>query len=159
MPKSYVEPSTVGTPSLGVETPPSTISWQPFCDFVERHQRFLLVTHVRPDGDALGSEAAMAGVLRQKGKDVVIVNPSRTPDRFQFLDPGGRLLHFGGQVSAAELSRPPYAPIDAVVILDTSSWTQLGDMADFIRASAAEKAVIDHHLSQDDLGAEVFKDT
>ena len=159
MPKSYVEPSIVGTPSLGVETPPSTISWQPFCDFVERHQRFLLVTHVRPDGDALGSEAAMAGVLRQKGKDVVIVNPSRTPDRFQFLDPGGRLLHFGGQVSAAELSRPPYAPIDAVVILDTSSWTQLGDMADFIRASAAEKAVIDHHLSQDDLGAEVFKDT
>lgn len=159
MPHTYAAPAAARPPSTTREAPLSKINWRPFLDFVDRHNRFLLVTHMRPDGDALGCEVAMAGILRQKGKHVVAVNPSRTPDRYRFLDPDGRILHFADQLTAAQLAQPPYAPIDAIIILDTSSWNQLGDMADFIRRSPAEKAVVDHHLSQDDMGAEVFKDT
>jgi phosphoesterase RecJ-like protein len=47
---------------------------------------------------------------------------------------------------------------DALVVLDTSAWAQLGPMADIVRESTATKIVIDHHVSQDDMSAVVFKD-
>ena len=73
-----------------------TIDWTPLADLIETHDRFLVTTHVRPDGDALGSEVGMAGLLRQKGKDVRVVNASPTPPRYDFLDPDSNLFeHFG----------------------------------------------------------------
>src|SRR5689334_24836672 len=69
-----------------------TIDWTPLADLIETHDRFLVTTHVRPDGDALGSEVGMAGLLRQKGKDVRVVNSSPTPPRYDFLDPDGILF-------------------------------------------------------------------
>ena len=132
-----------------------TIDWTPLADLIETHDRFLVTTHVRPDGDALGSEVGMAGLLRQKGKDVRVVNSSPTPPRYDFLDPESNLFeHFGHRVQPAEL-----ADREVAVILDLSSWNQLGDMAGFIRQFPGPRVVIDHHVSEDDLGATVFKDS
>ena len=131
------------------------IDWTPLADLIETHDRFLVTTHVRPDGDALGSEVGMAGLLRQKGKDVRVVNSSPTPPRYDFLDPDGTLFeHFGAQVEPAAL-----ADREVLVILDLSSWGQLGDMAGFVRDFAGKRVVIDHHVSQDDLGATFLKDS
>ena len=132
-----------------------TIDWTPLADLIETHDRFLVTTHVRPDGDALGSEVGMAGLLRQKGKDVRVVNSSRTPPRYDFLDPEGTLFeHFGTQVDPASL-----ADREVVVILDLSAWSQLGDMGGWVREFPGVRVVIDHHVSQDDLGATFLKDT
>jgi phosphoesterase RecJ-like protein len=132
-----------------------TIDWAPLADLIETHDRFLVTTHIRPDGDALGSEVAMAGFLRQKGKDVRVVNASPTPPRYDFLDPEGTLFeHLGSAVKSVEL-----ADREVAVILDLSAWNQLGDMAEYIRAFSGPRVVIDHHVSQDDLGALFFKDS
>lgn len=132
-----------------------SIDWTPLADLIEAHDRFLVTTHVRPDGDALGSEVGMAGLLRQKGKDVRVVNASFTPPRYKFLDPHGTLFeHLGTNVQAAELGDR-----EAVVILDLSSWDQLGEMAPIVRGFAGPRVVVDHHVSQDDLGATFLKDT
>ncbi len=69
-----------------------SIDWSPLSDLIAKHDRFLVTTHVRPDGDALGSEVGMVGLLRQMGKDVRVVNASRTPPRYDFLDPDGTLV-------------------------------------------------------------------
>jgi len=45
------------------------------------------------------------------------------------------------------------------IVLDTTAWAQLGAMADALKSSRAVKVVLDHHVSGDDLGAELFKDT
>ncbi|WP_406693562.1 bifunctional oligoribonuclease/PAP phosphatase NrnA [Singulisphaera sp. Ch08] len=132
-----------------------SIDWTPLADLIETHDRFLLTTHVRPDGDALGSEVGMAGLLRQKGKDVRVVNSSRTPPRYDFLDPQGDLFeHFGDPAGPPDLTDREVA-----IILDLSAWSQLGDMADLIRGFQGPRVVIDHHVSQDDLGAIFLKDT
>ncbi len=132
-----------------------SIDWTPLADLVEIHDRFLVTTHVRPDGDALGSEVGMAGLLRQKGKDVRVVNVSHTPPRYDFLDPTGTLFeHFGSRVRPPEL-----ADREVAVILDLSAWNQLGDMADYVRGFDGPRVVIDHHVSQDDMGAVFLKDT
>jgi phosphoesterase RecJ-like protein len=132
-----------------------SVDWTPLADLIETHDRFLVTTHVRPDGDALGSEVGMVGLLRQKGKDVRVVNASPTPPRYDFLDPDRSLFeHFGTQVHPADL-----ADRELVIILDLSAWNQLGGMAEYIRGFPGPRVVIDHHLSQDDLGATFLKDT
>ena len=107
-----------------------SIDWTPLADLIETHDRFLVTTHVRPDGDALGSEVGMAGLLRQKGKDVRVVNASRTPPRYDFLDPRRHplraLRHAGRPAATWPIAR-------SLVILDLSAWSQLGDMAEFVR--------------------------
>ena len=42
---------------------------------------------------------------------------------------------------------------DALIVLDTGTWNQLADVGPFVRTFTGEKAVIDHHGTQDDLGA------
>lgn len=130
--------------------------WTLLSRLIDEHERFVVTSHVRPDGDSLGSEVGMAGLLRQKGRHVRVVNASRTPPRYDFLDPDGTLFeHFGTQVQAADL-----ADREVLVILDLSSWNQLGSMAEFVRAFPGPRVVIDHHVSQDDLGAIAYlKDT
>ncbi len=126
----------------------------PLIELVEQHRRFLITSHVRPDGDAIGSEIAMARLLEHHGRQVRIVNPSTTPPRLQFLDPRRRVEKIRQDVSVDEA-----ADTDVVLILDTSSWQQLVDMADVLRRTEAPRVVIDHHVSADDLGAIEFKDT
>jgi bifunctional oligoribonuclease and PAP phosphatase NrnA len=130
------------------------ISWPRFVEIVQSHQRFVLTTHVRPDGDALGSELAMAEILAALGKDVLLCNDFAVPPNLQFLDTGHRHRRLGVDVSAEQLGDR-----EVLVILDTTAWAQLGAMADVVKNTKAMKAVIDHHVSHDDLGAELFKDS
>lgn len=132
-----------------------TLDWTPLSRFIAAHDRFLVLSHVRPDGDALGSSVAMAAILNHFGKDARVVNVSHVPPRYDFLDPSGTVIgHFG-------TTAPPEGLGDreAMVILDLSSWGQLGDMAGFVRDFPGPRLIIDHHVSQDDLGATVLKDT
>jgi phosphoesterase RecJ-like protein len=132
-----------------------SIDWTPLADLVEKHDRFLVTTHVRPDGDALGSEVGLAGLLRQRGKDVRVVYASLTPPRYDFLDPDRTLFeHLATQVVPADL-----ADREVLVILDLSAWGQLGEMERVVRAFGGPRVVIDHHLGEDDLGAVFLKDT
>lgn len=122
------------------------LDWAPLVDIVHRNQRFLLTTHIRPDGDGIGSMQALARVLRQQGKEVHCVIASAMPPRYHFLDPDGQIEHFA----------PPgdrWRSAEAVIVLDTGTWNQLGSFGPFLKTLPAAKVVIDHHMTQDDLGA------
>lgn len=129
-----------------------TIDWRGFVDIVRSHQRFVLTSHVRPDCDALGSELGMAGVLESLGKEVRIVNAHETPSNLAFIDPRRRIKQLGQDVQPADLE-----DAEVLVILDTSAWVQLGSMADVVRSTSFRRVLIDHHVGEDDLGADSFK--
>ena len=133
-----------------------TIDWQSFRELISNHQRFLLISHIRPDCDALGSELGMAGVLEALGKDVRIVNGHATPPNLAFIDPQRRIKTIGEDIAADEL-----ADVEVMMVLDTSAWAQLGPMGDVLRGAGPQvrKAVLDHHVGEDDLGAVLFKNT
>lgn len=128
------------------------IDWPRFVNLIHNHQRFLLTSHIRPDCDALGSELGMAGILDALGKDVLIVNGQKTPPNLAWIDPNQRIKAIGTEVQLADL-----ADREVLLVLDTSAWQQLGDMALVLRNTPAKKAILDHHVSEDDLGAEAFK--
>jgi phosphoesterase RecJ-like protein len=131
-----------------------TIDWPRFVEIVRSHQRFVLTSHIRPDCDALGSELGLALVLEALGKQVRIVNGQRTPPNLAFLDAAGRFKTLHEDVTPDQL-----ADTQVLIVLDTGAWQQLGPMADVVRATKAKKLVLDHHVSGDDLGAELFKNT
>ena len=130
-----------------------SVDWSRLVGIVERGERFLLTSHMRPDCDALGSELGLAGALEALGKQVMIVNGDAVPPHLAFIDPEGKIEVLGRDRTPDEA-----AAVDVVVVLDTSAWAQLGPMADVLRATGAQKVVIDHHVSQGDLGAESFQD-
>jgi len=131
----------------------SGIDWARLKRIIDAGRTFLITTHIRPDGDAIGSELAFAAMLEQLGKRVWIVNASRLPPRYQFLDPLGRML----EVTDPQANEAR-AEAEVAIVLDTSAWSQLGAMADYFANTKAKKVVIDHHVGDEDLGAELFKD-
>lgn len=130
-----------------------TINWQPFVGLVATNRSFVLSSHMRPDCDALGSELGLAAALESLGKQVRVINGDGVPPHIDFMDPHHKVEVFGENVP---LDRFPKA--DVHIVLDTSAWQQLGPIADVLRSTTAEKIVIDHHVSSDDLGAIQFKD-
>ncbi len=136
------------------EAPANSVDWSRFANLVRSGRRFLLTTHVRPDCDALGSTLAMTAIVEQLGKEAWIVADFDVPPRFQFLDPNKKIQRLGRDVAKDRLPM-----FDVLMVLDTSAWAQLGAMGEVIRATSAQKIVLDHHVSADDLGAEVFRDT
>jgi len=132
-----------------------TVDWAAFATLIQANHRFILTSHIRPDCDALGSELGMCGVLEALGKEVIIVNGQETPPNLAFIDPDRKIKTLGDDVTVDEL-REGY---DILMVLDTSAWAQLGPMGDVIKTTQAKKIVVDHHVSEDDLGAEPFKNT
>ena len=128
------------------------VNWNAFVDQIRHYESFVLVSHLRPDCDALGSQLGMAEILRTIGKRVRIINAHRTPPALEFLDPAGHIEVLGDGVEAEEISA------DCIMVLDTSAWAQLGDMGDVIRRSSADKIIVDHHIGEDDMGAMLYKD-
>lgn len=130
------------------------INWRRWREIVEASHQIVLVSHIRPDCDALGSELGMAGLLRALGKEVRIVNGHATPPNLQFIDPEQQILALGVDLEPQALDNA-----DLFMILDTSARAQLGPMASVLDQTQAQKIIVDHHESEDELGAEVFKRT
>jgi phosphoesterase RecJ-like protein len=111
------------------------------------HQRFAVLSHVRPDGDALGSQLALALSLQALGKTVRVWNEDGILEKYSFL-PHAKLL-----------TKPPAAKedVDLVVALDTAVQTRLGTALDAV-GSAKMMVNIDHHPSNPAYGDLVYVD-
>lgn len=130
------------------------VDWKRFCEVIHGAENFVLTSHIRPDCDALGSCLGMAGILESLGKKVRIVCGQAVPPNLAFIDPDHKIMCLDEDISAAE-----FADADIHMILDTSAWAQLGPMGDVIRESTYKKIIFDHHQGEDDIDAELFKNT
>jgi phosphoesterase RecJ-like protein len=127
------------------------LDWSPLVAWLRRHERPLLMTHIRPDADGLGSQLALHDALTAIGRQPRVAIASKLLPRYAFLDPQRRLI---------EDFRPEsFSDRDCVLILDTGTWNQLGEFGKWLQASALPRAVVDHHRTQDDLGGLRFVDT
>ena len=103
---------------------------------INEGRNFLITAHVRLDGDALGSELALYLMLKELGKDVVVYNQDRTPERYRFLPAAQNVVHSLNNIEQYDIG----------IILDCSDLTRVGEEAENIR-SINRLINIDHHIS------------
>ena len=118
-------------------------------DAIRASQRIVILSHARPDGDAIGSQVALGLALEAAGKSVILLNEDGTPESLRFLPGSDRVVVPGaGETVAADL----------VIALDTANRIRLG--ANSIEATAGISPVIniDHHKSNELYGDLNFVD-
>src|ERR671923_1773063 len=92
-------------------TPQTLMTANPLADIrdaILQRQRFVITSHARPDGDAIGSQLAMAYALRQLGKHVQLVNSDPAPPQFEAF-PGVRDIRISSAVDGQ---------FDAVIVME-----------------------------------------
>ncbi len=128
--------------------------WSAFSAFFQDKKNLLITSHRTPDGDAIGSEVAMAHYLRQLGKSVHIVNLDATPKYFRFLDPVDEITIFEPAAFAELLPC-----LDGGVIVDINEWSRLAELGRAIRTHGLPIACIDHHIPTEHVGTIEMIDT
>ncbi|MCM3078939.1 MULTISPECIES: bifunctional oligoribonuclease/PAP phosphatase NrnA [Brevibacillus] len=111
--------------------------------FMQEHDRFLVLSHVNPDGDATGSALGVCLMLEKLGKEYIVVNEGETPAKFSFL-PRFDLLRNLSEESLDDT-------FGAVIAVDCADESRMGDVRSLF-ASGAVLLNIDHHPTNDGFG-------
>ena len=118
-------------------------------DVLSRCKRVLITTHVRPDGDALGTTAALSLGMRQKGIESHVLLLSHLPTKYAFIFREHDVPHTdvekGWPAEGFDLDR-----FDAILVADTGTWSQLPGLEARVAKWPKPKLVLDHHLTQQD---------
>ncbi|HXO29998.1 MAG TPA: bifunctional oligoribonuclease/PAP phosphatase NrnA [Thermoanaerobaculia bacterium] len=111
---------------------------------IRQGNRFLLTSHVNPDGDAIGSELGLARLLRRLGKGAVVWNLDPIPAIYRPL-PGSDRVHSGAEPPAGFPEK-----FDSIVVLECPSLDRTGIEQ---HLTALPVINIDHHLGNQHYGA------
>ena len=123
-------------------------AYQDILDRLSRAKNVLVTTHVRPDGDALGTTAAMVLGLRERGIAAQSLLLSHLPTKYAFIFEKAGVVHHD-----AEKQWPPQlslAAFDLLLVVDTGTWSQLPGLKERLAGWSGPKLVVDHHLTQED---------
>jgi bifunctional oligoribonuclease and PAP phosphatase NrnA len=107
---------------------------------IDSHKRFILTSHMNPDGDGLGSEVALARYLELRGKQVSILNCSATPDNYLFLHQLHPIFQFNPSHHEDIVENA-----EVIILLDANHPDRLAAMEPFVIKSHSVKVCIDHH--------------
>ncbi|MBN1489220.1 MAG: DHH family phosphoesterase [Phycisphaerae bacterium] len=121
----------------------SNDQWIRAGQMLKKWHRPLLVAHARPDGDSLGSLIAMRRFCRSWGADATAILSDAPPARYETWIRTEPFTRWPA-TQAADAA-------DGIVVLDTCTWTQLEPIAEFLRASALPRIVVDHHKTRETL--------
>ncbi len=106
-----------------------------------QHDHFVITTHTRPDGDALGSQVALGLFLRKLGKHVAMINSDPAPSNLTWLHGAEDVETY--RHTTRQLKT--IAGAEVVIVVDTNALHRLGKIGEAIKNSSAHKLLIDHH--------------
>jgi phosphoesterase RecJ-like protein len=121
--------------------------YQAILDVLSRSKRVLITTHVRPDGDALGSTAALVLGLRAKGIAAHVVLLSAPPEKYSFVFRDSDIPYT--DIEKGWPDSLSLESFDAFLVVDTGTWSQLPGLRERIEKWPVPKLVVDHHLTQE----------
>ncbi|MBO4447748.1 MAG: DHH family phosphoesterase [Bacteroidales bacterium] len=115
-------------------------------ELLDRSSRIAIVSHARPDGDAVGSSLAALSYLESRGKNATVLLPDAVPQSLKFLEGSSSVLVFSDNPAGV---CSVLSSCDLLLCLDCGSFSRLEAMGPAAQASGAAKVVIDHHPSPD----------
>lgn len=118
-----------------------TTQWAEATSAILAAERVLIVTHINPDGDAIGSALGLANQLQAQGKAVTVAVDGGTPPFLRFL-PGAELIQ-------AELAAGAW---DVMISTDASDEIRTGSVGAYGRAKSRQVINLDHHTTNTGFG-------
>ena len=109
----------------------------------ERADKIVIVTHVSPDGDAIGSSLGLCHFLESQEKTVNVIVPNAFPDFLRWMPGAKDIIRYD---KYAEFAGKLLNEADVICCLDFNALSRIDAMADAVAQSPARKMMIDHHL-------------
>jgi bifunctional oligoribonuclease and PAP phosphatase NrnA len=110
-------------------------------------KKVVILTHFKPDADALGSSLGLAWYLKKRGHSVDVITPSDYPDFLAWM-PGKEMV-----TSLTKESKEPETKAQALIAkaelifcLDFSSLSRINELGEMVKKASAKKMMVDHHL-------------
>jgi phosphoesterase RecJ-like protein len=120
---------------------------QAFKSLISHPKHVVIVTHFKPDADALGSSLGLAGFLKKKGHAVQVITPSDYPEFLTWM-PGNETVIALSKTSktAEKMAAEAISSADVIFCLDFSSLQRIHELGEMVKKSEATKVLVDHHL-------------
>lgn len=112
-------------------------------EFLKRSRKFIIITHINPEGDALGSSIALAMALERLGKESVLFDKDSVPYFYRYL-PWSERYRNGDFMSIIRSESP-----DGIILIDCNH----PERADVEIPEEYPLLIIDHHETARDIDA------
>ncbi len=111
--------------------------------YIARADRIVIVSHVSPDGDALGSSLGLKHFLERQGKTVHVIMPNAFPDFLRWMPGAKDVIRYDRY---SEFADELISLADVIFCLDFNALSRIDAMGDAVEKSEGRKVMIDHHL-------------
>lgn len=111
--------------------------------YFERAEKIVIVTHISPDGDAIGSSLGLFHFLNSQGKTTHIIVPNAFPDFLRWMPGAKDIVRYD---KYKEYADKLLNEADVICCLDFNALSRIGDMSQSVADAPGRKVMIDHHL-------------
>ena len=118
-----------------------------FKTLLENPKKVVILTHYKPDADALGSSLGLFNYLLKKGHDVSVISPSDYPEFLNWMKGHEEVINL--EDGKEEICVSLIEDAEVIFCLDFNSLNRINHLGDEVRKSKAVKVLIDHHLQPD----------
>lgn len=116
-------------------------------DILDEAERIVVVTHMGPDGDAIGSSTAFCNVMGRLGKEARVVIPDMMLASLRSV-PGAKDVTDATRYP--DFAKQLIEDADLIVCLDFNALKRISKLGDLVAKATAKKVLIDHHLDPED---------
>ena len=113
----------------------------------EKSDKLVIVSHVSPDGDAIGSSLGLYHFLLSQDKTVHVIVPNAFPDFLKWMPGAKDIIQYNRYKDFADKL---INEADVLCVLDLNALSRLDEMQEVVRNSPARKLLVDHHLYPED---------
>jgi Exopolyphosphatase-related proteins len=111
-------------------------------DLLDKYEKIVIVTHVSPDGDAIGSSLGLYHYLNTMGNEVNVIVPNSFPDFLKWIPGVKDILNYE---KYSEFAQKLIADAELIFCLDFNVPKRTHHLAPFIEAAKGKKILVDHH--------------
>ncbi len=115
-----------------------------FKELIDSPRKSVIVTHTKPDADALGSSLGLAGVLKKKKHEVTVISPSDYPEFLEWMKGNDEVINYEAK-GGAKKTEKAIQEADLIFCLDFNSLHRVNSIGEKIEKASAKKILIDHH--------------
>jgi phosphoesterase RecJ-like protein len=125
-------------------------------ELLSKPKKIVVTSHKNPDGDALGSSLAWTKFLTKLGHSVDYISPNDMPDYYHWLPLSKQTIIYE---KAKDYAKNLVYGADIVFSLDYNALGRMDEFGDVVKASKANKVMIDHHLYPEEYPILTYSDT